>query len=112
MYSLCASFNSVRLGSPLNAPGVMKEMLLWSSDKDRRAGRVPNALSDKNLIVFLSKLIAEASHGNSLRTCDNPDRSQRTAQFRSRVQVHEGGHNRTQAQEADTCKGASKSTET
>lgn len=96
----------------LKAPGVMKEMLLWSRERDLREGRVPKALSDKNLSLFLSRLMAEASHGNSLGSSARPERSQSTLQLFSCVQVQDGGQARTQAHRASTSWGSRQSTET
>lgn len=97
MYSLWAIFNSVKLASPLKAPGVIKDMLLWLIERDLRDGRVPNALSARNLMLFLSKLIEYASQGNSLGICARPALSQRMAQLFSLVQIQLAGQERTQA---------------
>lgn len=96
----------------LKAPGVMKDMLLWSRDSILREGRVPNALSDRNLRLFLSRLMEEASHGNSLGRSDRADRSHSTLQLFSWVQVHKDGHARTQAHSANTAWGSRHSIDT
>lgn len=90
----------------------MKEMLLWSRERDLREGRVPKALSDRNLRLFLSRLMAEASQGNSLGSSAMPVRSQSTLQLFSWVQVQDGGQARTHAQRASTAWGSRHSTET
>lgn len=84
----------------LKAPGVMKEMLLWSRERDLREGRVPKARSDRNLSRFFSRLIAEASQGNSLGSSARPERSHSTLQLFSCVQEQDAGQARTQAQRA------------
>lgn len=76
----------------------MKEMLLWSRDRDLSEGRVPKARSDKNFSRFLSRLMAEASQGNSLGSSARPERSHRTLQLFSWVQEQEAGQARAQAQ--------------
>ena len=91
----------------------MKEMLLWSRERLRREGRVPNARSDRNLRRFLSTLMDEASQGNSLGSSASAERSHSTLQLLSWVQVQEGGHARTHAHSASAACGSSRhSTET
>lgn len=96
----------------LKAPGVMKEMLLWSRDRDLRDGRVPKALSDRNLSLFFSRLMAEASQGNSFGSSAKPARSHSTLQLLSCVQEQDAGQARTHAQRASTVWGSRHSTET
>lgn len=86
----------------LKAPGVIKEMLLWSKESDLSDGRVPKARSDKNLSLFFSRLMAEASQGNSLGRSARLARSHRTLQLLSCVQEQDGGQALTQAQRAMT----------
>ena len=78
----------------------MKEMLLCSTERLFRAGRVPKARSERNFKLFLSRLMAAASQGNSGGISARRERSQRTEQLLSGVQEQEGGQERTQAQRA------------
>lgn len=91
-----------RVQPTLKAPGVMKEMLLWSRERDLSEGKVPKARSDKNLSRFFSRLMAEASQGNSLGNSAMPVRSHNTLQLFSCVQEHDTGQARTQAQRVNT----------
>lgn len=86
----------------LKAPGVIKEMLLWPKESDLSDGKVPKALSDRNLSLFFSRLMAEASQGNSLGRSARLARSHSTLQLLSGVQEQEGGQALTQAQRART----------
>lgn len=96
----------------LKAPGVMKEMLLWSRERDLSEGRVPKARSDRNFSRFFSRLMAEASQGNSLGNSAMLVRSHSTLQLFSCVQEQDGGQARTQAQRANTAWGSRHSTDT
>lgn len=102
----------VKAQQTLKAPGVIKETLLWPNDSDLSDGKVPKALSDRNLSLFLSRLMAEASQGNSLGRSDRPARSHSTLQLLSCVQEQEGGQALTQAQRAMTPWGSSHSSDT
>ena len=93
----------------MKAPGVMKEMLLWSRERLRSEGRVPNARSDRNLRRFLSTLMDEASQGNSLGSSARAERSHSTLQLLSWVQVQEEGQARTHAHRASAAWGSSSS---
>lgn len=86
----------------LKAPGVMNEMLLWSRERDLREGKVPKALSDRNFSLFFSRLIADASQGNSLGSSARLERSHSTLQLFSCVQEQDAGQARTQAQRVST----------
>lgn len=96
----------------LKAPGVMKEMLLWSRVSNLSEGRVPKALSDRNLSLFFSRLIEEASQGNSLGSSAMLERSQSTLQLFSWVQVQDAGQARTHAHRANAAWGSRVSTHT
>lgn len=96
----------------LKAPGVIKEMLLWSKESDLSDGKVPKALSDRNLSLFFSRLMAEASQGNSLGRSARLARSHSTLQLLSGVQEQDGGQALAQAQRAMTPWGSSHSTNT
>lgn len=84
----------------LKAPGVIKEMLLWPKASDLSDGKVPKARSDRNLSRFFSRLMAEASQGNSLGRSARPARSHSTLQLLSGVQEQDGGQALAQAQRA------------
>ncbi len=93
---------STKTKQTLKAPGVIKEMLLWSRERDLREGRVPKALSDRNLSLFLSRLMDEASQGNSFGSSVRLDRSHNTLQLFSCVQEQDAGQARTHAHRART----------
>lgn len=86
----------------LKAPGVIKEMLLWPNESDLSDGKVPKALSDKNLSLFFSRFMAEASQGNSLGRSVRLARSHSTLQLLSAVHEQDGGQALTQAQRVMT----------
>lgn len=77
-------------------------MLLWPKASDLRDGKVPKALSDRNLSLFFSRLMAEASQGNSLGRSARLARSHSTLQLLSGVQEQDGGQALAQAQRAVT----------
>lgn len=101
-HSATLAFKLEEKQQTLKAPGVIKEMLLWSKERDLSDGSVPKALSDRNLSLFFSRLMAEASHGNSLGRSARPARSHSTLQLLSCVQEQGGGQALTQAQRAMT----------
>lgn len=91
---------------------MMKEMLLWSRDRDLRDGRVPKALSDRNLRLFLSRLMEDASQGNSRGRSGRPERSHNTLQLFSSVHVQEAGQERAHAHRDSAAWGNRHRTET